>query len=145
MNLGGHHRRSIGTGWQVGFGNIGGIIAVYAFQTRDAPRYKVCLQYLFPRLTHASRVQISVLACLFLCLFLPLLPPSLSRQPLSSPLLTPDSLHSPDTQSVSHSPASAPSRARPTTSLVCGRTALGIGNGKVQRICPSGKRRSWAI
>ena len=24
MNLGGHHRRSVGTAWQVGFGNIGG-------------------------------------------------------------------------------------------------------------------------
>lgn len=40
MNLGGHHRRAIGTGWQVGFGNIGGIIAVYAFQAKDAPRYR---------------------------------------------------------------------------------------------------------
>lgn len=28
MNLGGHHRRSVGTGYQIGFGNIGGIIAV---------------------------------------------------------------------------------------------------------------------
>lgn len=28
MNLGGHHRRAVGTGWQIGFGNIGGIIAV---------------------------------------------------------------------------------------------------------------------
>lgn len=27
MNLGGHHRRAVGTAWQVGFGNIGGIIA----------------------------------------------------------------------------------------------------------------------
>jgi len=24
MNLGGHHRRAVGTAWQVGFGNIGG-------------------------------------------------------------------------------------------------------------------------
>jgi len=24
MNLGGHHRRSVGTAWQIGFGNIGG-------------------------------------------------------------------------------------------------------------------------
>ncbi|KAF2692098.1 MFS general substrate transporter [Lentithecium fluviatile CBS 122367] len=39
MNLGGHHRRAIGTAWQVGFGNIGGIIAVYAFLKKDAPRY----------------------------------------------------------------------------------------------------------
>ncbi|KAL8874278.1 MAG: hypothetical protein Q9174_000358 [Haloplaca sp. 1 TL-2023] len=27
MNLGGHHRRAVGTAWQIGFGNIGGIIA----------------------------------------------------------------------------------------------------------------------
>src|SRR4051812_38453350 len=49
QNLGGHHRRSIGTGWQVGFGNIGGIIAVYCFQARDAPRYRpgygVCIAF----------------------------------------------------------------------------------------------------
>jgi hypothetical protein len=30
MNLGGHHRRSVGTAWQIGFGNIGGIIATYS-------------------------------------------------------------------------------------------------------------------
>jgi MFS family permease len=39
MNLGGHHRRAIGSAWQVGFGNIGGIIAVYAFLKKDAPLY----------------------------------------------------------------------------------------------------------
>ncbi|KAK6213247.1 major facilitator superfamily transporter [Colletotrichum tabaci] len=39
MNLGGHHRRSIGSAWQVGFGNIGGIIAVFAFLKKDAPKY----------------------------------------------------------------------------------------------------------
>ncbi|RAL60950.1 hypothetical protein DID88_010047 [Monilinia fructigena] len=47
MNLGGHHRRSIGTAWQVGFGNIGGIIATYSFLAADAPEYKkgygICL------------------------------------------------------------------------------------------------------
>ncbi|TKA64773.1 hypothetical protein B0A49_09980 [Cryomyces minteri] len=42
MNLGGHHRRSVGSAWQVGFGNIGGIIAVYAFLAKDAPR---CVVY----------------------------------------------------------------------------------------------------
>jgi MFS transporter, ACS family, DAL5 transporter family protein len=26
MNLGGHHRRAVGTAWQIGFGNTGGII-----------------------------------------------------------------------------------------------------------------------
>ncbi|KAH9884591.1 MFS general substrate transporter [Xylariomycetidae sp. FL2044] len=49
MNLGGHHRRAIGTAWQVGFGNIGGIIATYAFLDRDAPRfitgYALCLAF----------------------------------------------------------------------------------------------------
>ncbi|KAL9126925.1 MAG: hypothetical protein Q9217_004101 [Psora testacea] len=40
MNLGGHHRRAVGTAWQIGFGNIGGIIATYAFLMKDAPRYK---------------------------------------------------------------------------------------------------------
>lgn len=40
LNLGGHHRRAVGTAWQVGFGNTGGIIATYAFQAKDAPHYK---------------------------------------------------------------------------------------------------------
>lgn len=39
MNLGGHHRRAVGSAWQVGFGNIGGIIAVYSFLKKDAPKY----------------------------------------------------------------------------------------------------------
>lgn len=39
MNLGGHHRRAIGVAWQIGFGNIGGIIATYSFVAADAPRY----------------------------------------------------------------------------------------------------------
>ncbi|OSX60459.1 hypothetical protein POSPLADRAFT_1171562 [Postia placenta MAD-698-R-SB12] len=38
-NLAGHQRRAVGTAWQVGFGNIGGIIAVYAFLAEDAPKY----------------------------------------------------------------------------------------------------------
>lgn len=38
-NLGGHHRRAVGTAWQVAFGNIGGIIATYSFISTDAPRY----------------------------------------------------------------------------------------------------------
>ena len=50
MNLGGHHRRSVGTAWQVGFGNIGGIIATYAFLAKDAPRYKpgysICVAFI---------------------------------------------------------------------------------------------------
>ncbi|ORY12252.1 MFS transporter-like protein [Clohesyomyces aquaticus] len=58
MNLGGHHRRAVGTAWQVGFGNIGGIIAVYAFLVKDAPRYipgySICLAF----------VCLSALSCL---------------------------------------------------------------------------------
>ncbi|WEW56628.1 High-affinity nicotinic acid transporter [Emydomyces testavorans] len=50
MNLSGHKRRSIGTGWQIGFGNIGGIIATYSFLAKDAPNYvrghTICLSFL---------------------------------------------------------------------------------------------------
>ncbi|KNG89001.1 MFS transporter [Aspergillus nomiae NRRL 13137] len=40
MNLGGHRRRSVGTAWQIGFGNIGGIISTYSFLQKDAPLYR---------------------------------------------------------------------------------------------------------
>ena len=50
MNLGGHHRRAVGTAWQIGFGNIGGIIATYAFLAKDSPRYKpgysICISFI---------------------------------------------------------------------------------------------------
>ena len=50
MNLGGHHRRAVGSAWQIGFGNIGGIIATYAFLTRDAPLYRqgyaICIGFI---------------------------------------------------------------------------------------------------
>ena len=39
IDLGGHHRRSVGSAWQVAFGNIGGIIATFAFLQKDAPKY----------------------------------------------------------------------------------------------------------
>lgn len=39
MNLRGHANRAIGTAWQVGFGNIAGIVAVFAFPSQDKPRY----------------------------------------------------------------------------------------------------------
>ncbi|CUS12088.1 unnamed protein product [Tuber aestivum] len=39
LNLGGHRRRAVGSAWQVGFGNLGGIISTYSFITKDAPRY----------------------------------------------------------------------------------------------------------
>lgn len=40
-NLGGHYKRAIGLAIQVGFGNIGGIIASNIFVRADAPRYFV--------------------------------------------------------------------------------------------------------
>jgi len=49
MNLGGHHRRAVGSAWQVAFGNTGGIIAVFAFLKKDAPKYtmgySICLAF----------------------------------------------------------------------------------------------------
>ncbi|CAN8096810.1 unnamed protein product [Discula destructiva] len=50
MNLGGHHRRAVGSAWQVGFGNIGGIVATYSFLAKDAPEYKpgygICIGFI---------------------------------------------------------------------------------------------------
>ncbi len=50
LNLGGHHRRSVGSAWQIGFGNIGGIIATFAFLQKDAPLYKpgygICIGFI---------------------------------------------------------------------------------------------------
>ena len=50
LNLGGHRRRSLGSAWQIGFGNIGGIIATYAFLAQDAPKYvpgySICLSFM---------------------------------------------------------------------------------------------------
>ncbi|KAJ3490285.1 hypothetical protein NLI96_g1532 [Meripilus lineatus] len=49
-NLAGHRRRAVATGWQVGFGNIGGIIAAYSFLAKDAPRYitgySICIAFI---------------------------------------------------------------------------------------------------
>lgn len=39
MNFAGHVRKSVGTAYQVGFGNIGGIIATFTFLSQDAPYY----------------------------------------------------------------------------------------------------------
>ena len=39
MNLQGHLERSIGTAWMLGFGNLGGIVATFSFQSTDAPYY----------------------------------------------------------------------------------------------------------
>ena len=47
MNLHSHAERSVGTAWIIGFGNIGGIVAIFAFLAADAPKYTkgytVCL------------------------------------------------------------------------------------------------------
>ncbi|KAK6460385.1 high-affinity nicotinic acid transporter [Scheffersomyces coipomensis] len=40
LNNGSHLRKSVGTAWQIGFGNIGGIIATFIFLAADAPVYK---------------------------------------------------------------------------------------------------------
>jgi sugar phosphate permease len=49
MNLGGHHRRAVGSAWQIGFGNTGGIIAVFAFLKKDGPNfttgYSICISF----------------------------------------------------------------------------------------------------
>lgn len=41
MNLGGHHRRAVGSAWQVSVGSLGGIIGTYAFRQEDAPEYRL--------------------------------------------------------------------------------------------------------
>ncbi|CAL1694005.1 unnamed protein product [Somion occarium] len=49
MNVRGHIHRAVATGWQIGFGNIGGIIASYAFLAKDAPEYRsgysICISF----------------------------------------------------------------------------------------------------
>lgn len=37
--MGGHHRRSIGSAYQIGLGNIAGIISSFTFVAADKPRY----------------------------------------------------------------------------------------------------------
>ncbi|TCD70506.1 hypothetical protein EIP91_003267 [Steccherinum ochraceum] len=39
MNVRGHVNRAVAGGWQLAFGNIGGIVASYAFVASDAPKY----------------------------------------------------------------------------------------------------------
>ncbi|KAK4179648.1 putative transporter [Triangularia setosa] len=47
MNLGGHHRRAVGSAWQIGFGNIGGIIATYSFVGGDFRKgYIICVSFI---------------------------------------------------------------------------------------------------
>lgn len=39
MNMKGHKNKAVATAWQIGFGNISGIVATFAFPSKDAPRY----------------------------------------------------------------------------------------------------------
>lgn len=39
LNMGSHVRKSVGTAWQIGFGNLGGIIATFTFLLKESPRY----------------------------------------------------------------------------------------------------------
>lgn len=47
MNLKGHAERSIGSAWMICFGNVGGIVATFAFVQKDSPYYhtgySICL------------------------------------------------------------------------------------------------------
>lgn len=43
LNFAGHTRKSVGTAFVIGFGNIGGIIASFIFPNSDAPLYKMGL------------------------------------------------------------------------------------------------------
>ncbi|KIW30524.1 uncharacterized protein PV07_06263 [Cladophialophora immunda] len=66
MNLGGHHRRAVGTAWQIGFGNIGGIIASYSFEATDAKTffhkgYSICMGFIC---LSAAACIIYFIACL---------------------------------------------------------------------------------
>ncbi|GAB0133001.1 hypothetical protein EsDP_00001421 [Epichloe bromicola] len=45
MNLGGHHRRAVGSAWQVGFGNLGGIIAAFVFEQDKGGKSDYSLGY----------------------------------------------------------------------------------------------------
>lgn len=39
MNMKEHKNKAVATAWQVGFGNISGIVATFAFPSKYAPRY----------------------------------------------------------------------------------------------------------
>lgn len=41
MNFSGHTRKMVASAFQVGFGNIGGIVAVFVYRSQDAPAYKM--------------------------------------------------------------------------------------------------------
>ncbi|KAI0073708.1 MFS general substrate transporter [Panus rudis PR-1116 ss-1] len=49
LSVRGHANRAIATAWQIGFGNVGGIIASYSFLAKDAPNYlpgySICISF----------------------------------------------------------------------------------------------------
>lgn len=49
LNFSGHSRKSVGTAFVIGFGNIGGIIAAFIFPNKDAPKYRtgfgICIAF----------------------------------------------------------------------------------------------------
>ena len=65
MNLRGHNARGVGTAWQIGFGNIGGIIATFAFLTKDAPSYNFGYRMLLGFLCLAALSSILYLTSLW--------------------------------------------------------------------------------
>ncbi|KAI0372984.1 major facilitator protein [Pilatotrama ljubarskyi] len=64
--VGTHHRRAVGTATQIGFGNIGGIIAAYSFLAKDSPKfipgYSICLAFTLLAMLAACGYYLAVLA-----------------------------------------------------------------------------------
>lgn len=65
LNNGSHLRKSVGTAWQIGFGNIGGIIATFIFLAKDAPVYKPGLSTCLAAVCFA---MVTAIAYFFYCM-----------------------------------------------------------------------------
>jgi MFS family permease len=65
-NLSGHLRRGVGIAFQIGFGNIGGIFASYAFPATDGPRYTMgyalCIAFLIVAMGAAAAYYVACAA-----------------------------------------------------------------------------------
>lgn len=48
-NIGGSLKRGVGIAMHVGFGNLGGVIAAFVYQTKYAPRYVTSTLFTMPR------------------------------------------------------------------------------------------------
>jgi hypothetical protein len=57
-NIGGATKRAVGIAMQVGFGNLGGVIAGFSFRSKDAPHY------------FSGHGLLTVTMSLLLCMFL---------------------------------------------------------------------------